>query len=135
MVDILWPHDSSGTAADVLHANLANLDALLLDAVDPSVSVKPQFDSAVWLLTSVDRGPARAQRGREVLSVRGDVVYPRWLFDDVDVSRASSAESTYYFRVAVAGAQATSNVWAHGIDGRTTAPTPDIPAASALDCQ
>ena len=133
-VDVVWPQDGAGHERPVDRARFANVDVLLLDADSPNTSVSPSYNPDVWLLKSLDGGPAEVIRGRRVLIGQQSPTYPKWVFEDVDVGEARDPTSRYYFRVAVAGRSLSTNVWAHGVDGRTYFPDRDVPAASGLDC-
>jgi hypothetical protein len=53
--------------------------------------------------------------------------YPVWDFDNIDVSAARDPRSRWTFWVEVDGRLTYSNVWIHGIDGRTYFPVVDQP--------
>ena len=133
-IDVLWPNDGRGNELAVDRARFAHVDVLLLEATDPRVSVPPGFDSEVWLLKSLNGGMPQVIHGRQTLVSQGDLTYPKWVFEDVAVGEARDPANRYYFRVAVAGRDVTTNVWAHGLDARTYHPSRELPEASALDC-
>jgi hypothetical protein len=60
----------------------------------------------------------------------GDLVFPSWAFNDIDVSPARDPAAKVFFRVSVDGTTASSNVWSHGADARTIFPQPDIPTGA-----
>ena len=133
-VDVVWPHDDSGLPASVDQATLANVDAVLLDALQTKTSVGPAYAPPVWLLQSMNGGAARVVTGRRSLVTDGGAVYPRWTYNDIGVSEARDPANLYFFRLVVAGRDVLSNVWAHGVDGRTIAPARELPLSTALDC-
>ncbi|MDA8219629.1 MAG: hypothetical protein M0Z94_18685 [Dehalococcoidales bacterium] len=64
----------------------------------------------------------------------GGVVHPRWVFDNIDVSQATTGTppNLILFRSVVADTQFESfpNVWSHGADVRTFFPIQDVPERS-----
>jgi hypothetical protein len=65
--------------------------------------------------------------------VGAGLAFPVWVFDDVPVQSYFQIGGTVttYFVVDVAGADARSSVWAHGLDQRPLVPEPVNPEAIA----
>lgn len=134
-IDVLWPHDRLGRERTVDRADLANLDVLLLESGSAAASAPPEIGEDVWLLKSVDSGPAVPVRGRKVVLRNNGLAYPQWVFEDVDVREARDPARRLFFRAIVVGTRASTNVWAHGDDGRTHFPKRDVPIESAHGCR
>jgi hypothetical protein len=69
--------------------------------------------------------------GQKTTKKIGDVTFPAWEFNNVDVAAAVDAANKYYFRVTVDGTQSFSNIWSHGADARTYFPEVDVPTEVA----
>lgn len=141
VIDVVWPHNGTGSETTVEKAKYANIDVLLLKAesLDESAmagatSVRSDFDAQIWLEKSLDNGAMEVLRGRKMIVSRDGLVYPKWVFEDIDVSAANQPGHNYYFRVAVAGNDISTNVWAHGQTGLTNAPARNIPPSAVLGC-
>lgn len=122
-IQIVWPHDG----APVSEATLANVTVLLFQK-GTWRSLPVEADPVVRLLAAVDNGPEHpvAVGVKEVVR-EGDTAYPRWVFNNVDVTPAGEG-GRVYFRVTVDGVPTYSSVWAHAVDARTVLPSPDLPA-------
>lgn len=136
-IQIVYPHDG----APVTEARLANIgvDLFKHPAVFPNrVSVGFGFDRPVRLLRALNDGylePVKTADGviRATNPVTG-ASWPRWVFNDVDVSAAGDPRNKYYFAVQVDGVEAHTSIWAHGADARTYFPHVDVPARSGAGC-
>ena len=125
-IQVVWPHGD----APVERASLVNVSALVFRS-GSSLSVPPEFAPRVRLLRSLNNGYLEpVATGDKRLVAGNGFTYPAWEFDDVDVSAASDPGNRYYFTLEVEGVPSTTNVWAHGADARTYAPTPDRPTAA-----
>lgn len=124
-IEIVWPHGD----APVDEARLVNVSALVFRA-GTLLSVPPEFAPRVRLLRSLNNGYLEPVAVGEKRLIAGPgFTYPAWEFNDVDVSAATNPANRYYFTLAVDGVPAASNVWSHGADARTYAPTLDEPTA------
>ncbi|MBI2911854.1 MAG: hypothetical protein HYY05_06905 [Chloroflexi bacterium] len=138
MIQIVWPHDFRGELQPVAAAPLANLAVDLFEhpmSVDrraPNKSVDMGFDREVRLLRALNHGylervmPANHRTTRTV----GDLSWPRWEFNDVDVSAAADPFNKYYFAIEVDGVPTHTTIWSHGADARTIFPQRDVVARS-----
>ncbi len=144
-ISIVWPHDRQGQPASVTAAPLANVAVDL--AAHPSdmghsrwTSVPLGLGQTVRLYRSLDNGfldPLPIQPKVLVENQTWGPVpgtWPRYEFDDVDVSAARDPANTYYFAAYVDGITTHPTIWAHGADAHTHSPMPDIPATSGPDC-
>ncbi|MBI3977347.1 MAG: hypothetical protein HY331_04090 [Chloroflexi bacterium] len=129
-IEIVWPHDAQGREAPVSAATLANL---AVDVYNRGTlqSVPADWAGTVRLYRAVNAGvETEVGVGRRMTVTRGSLVYPRWGFDDVDVSAARSPATKLSFRAAADGISTFSNVWIHGVDARTIFPQTDVPVSS-----
>lgn len=140
-IAIVWPHDSQGNPRPVREANLVNIGVDLLRHTSQvgKSSVGFGFSGTVWLLRSLNDGLLEPVKpADEVITETAKfaesrtVVWPRWVFNDVDVSAARDPLNKYYFAVRVDGVETHTTIWAHGADARTYFPQVDIPAR---DCK
>ncbi|HOG45150.1 MAG TPA: Ig-like domain repeat protein [Anaerolineae bacterium] len=119
-IQILWPHGG----LPVREATLANLSAWLLEpgTLRPAAL---RGDPVVCLWRALNNGPA----GVVATGVRrgASSLYD---FNNVDVSAARDGKNKLFFWVSVAGVETHSNVWIHAQDGRTYAPTQDVPTVA-----
>jgi len=138
LIQVVWPHDEAGQVQDVTAAPLVNVGVDLFHHPvagpgDP-VSVGFGFDRPVWLLRALNNGylePVKTgEKVRTTNPLVGTASWPRWVFNDVDVSAARDPANKYYFAVRVEGVPTHTTIWAHGADPRTYFPEKDIPAAS-----
>ncbi len=128
-IQIVWPHDVQGNPRSVAEASLVNIGVNLF-VHGTQLSVPPDWSGTVRLYRSLNNGVEEfVLFAQERLVASDGVVYPRWDFNNVDVSAATDPTSKYYFRVAVDDVETTSNVWSHGADGRTYFPYIDVPTS------
>ena len=133
LIQVVWPHDGQGHPRVVTEAPLANVGVDLIRhpvlAPGDALSVGFGFDRPVWLLRALNNGylePVKVgEKVRTATPLAENVSWPRWVFNDVDVSAARNAANKYYFYLTVDGVEAHSNVWAHGVDARTYFPEKD----------
>ncbi|MGH2460143.1 MAG: hypothetical protein ACRDIY_14910 [Chloroflexota bacterium] len=144
-ISIVWPHDRQGRPASVTAAPLANVAVDL--AAHPSdmghsrwTSVGLGLGQTVQLYQSLDNGflepvpiqPKVIDESQTWGPVPG--IWPRYEFDDVDVSAAQDPANTYYFAAYVDGITTHPTIWAHGADAQTDFPRADLPTASGAGC-
>jgi hypothetical protein len=120
---VAWPHDEQNNPVPVEQANLLNLSAVLF-AQGTRLALAPEhLPERVWLVAALDNGVGRRLMVGEPHQVAGPgFVYTTYEFNNVDVSLARDPNHHWTFWLEVPGRQASSNVWVHGIDGRTRAP-------------
>ncbi|MBI4321097.1 MAG: hypothetical protein HY675_21620 [Chloroflexi bacterium] len=124
-IQIVWPHGG----APVAQAQQANVSAALF-VPGTLLSVPPDTDATVRLYRALNNDVGRqVAMGKKRLVQSGGLVYPVWDFDDINVSAANSPSNKYYFTLSVDGFTTYTNVWAHGVDGRTYFPERDDPEA------
>jgi len=132
LIQVVWPHDEQGRPQGVTAAPLANIGVDLIRHPVLGSSVGFGFDRPVWLLRALNNGylePVKAgEKVRTTSSFAENVSWPRWVFNDVDVSAARDPANKYYFAVRVQGVSTHTTIWAHGADPRTYFPQKDIPA-------
>lgn len=139
LIQVVWPHDEAGRVREVTEAPLANIGVdlfhhpVLLAGGDPP-AIGFGFDRPVWLLRALNNDylePVKAgEKVRMTSPLAGSASWPRWVFNDVDVSAARDPANKYYFAVRVDGVPTHTTIWAHGADPRTYFPEKDIPASS-----
>jgi hypothetical protein len=126
-IQIVWPHGN----APVTEASRANVGVYLFEQGSKRVACPSEPNAVVRLWRSVNAGieepVATGVRRTERV---GDLAFPSWTFNDVDVSPARDPATKIFFRVSVDGAPAASNVWSHGADARTIFPQPDVPTSA-----
>ncbi|MFN8532451.1 MAG: cellulase family glycosylhydrolase [Dehalococcoidia bacterium] len=126
-IQIVWPHGN----APVAQAAKANVGVYLFEQGAKRAACPADQNAAVRLWRSVNAGieepVAVGVRKNEKV---GDLVFPGWAFNDIDVSPAKDPASKVFFRVSVDGMTSSSNVWSHGADARTIFPQPDVPAGA-----
>ncbi len=140
-IQIVYPHGG----APVAEASLANI-GVDLGRHTEMVGRFPyawepvglDFSQPVRLLRSLNDGylePARVADGViETTSPGSAFTWPRWVFNDVDVSAARDPLNKYYFVVQAEGVETHTTIWAHGADARTYFPHVDVPARSGAGC-
>lgn len=123
IIRVVWPHDEAGNPASVEQANLANISAVLF-ARDTHLTLRPeQLPARVWLVAALDNQVGRRLLVGEPRLVQGNGFnYTAFEFNNVDVSLARDPAHHWTYWLDIPNADATSNVWVHGIDGRTRAP-------------
>ncbi len=147
-VQIVWPHDESGKEQPVAQAGQVNVgvDLFAHPLVPEPISsghrvrtVDFDFSQPVRLLRALNDGflepVGQGERVSHTTPRRNPSYrifdYPRWVFNDVDVSAARDPVNKYYFAIQVDGIETHTTIWAHGADARTYFPTRDVPARSA----
>ncbi|HEV2125891.1 MAG TPA: hypothetical protein VGW38_24300 [Chloroflexota bacterium] len=141
-LQVVWPHDAQGQAQPVLEASLVDIAVdLTVHPPAPSsglTSVGINFGQPVRLLRALNSGYW------EVVKPAADAIttesnertsWPRWHFNDVEVSAAQDPANKYYFTVQVEGVETHPTLWSHGADPRTVFPEKEVPATSALWCR
>lgn len=128
-VEIVYPFED----APVSRARLANVGSDIFQH-GQLVSVDSSRNPYVYLLRSVNTNvPVFAASAERLISATTGMTYPRWVFNQVDVSEAAAAASpgnVILFRTLVDGVTTFPNVWSHGSDVRTYFPVQDVPAES-----
>ncbi len=134
MVQVVFPHSRSGAIQPVSDAPLANIAVeVFTHPMGPSVPLG--FNKRVRLLQALNDGFLNPVANSQVLSrTVGTLTFPRWEFNDVDVSAANTPGNKYFFAVKVEGAETHTIIWAHGAEARTIFPQVDVPAKSGLAC-
>ncbi len=127
-IEIVWPHGN----LPVSRATQVNVTAALFQH-GSATSVNPAFGRTLRLWRALNNGVGQVvATGVKRLAQAGDLQYPVWDFNDVDVSAARDPKNKYYFWVTVDGQRTNTSVWSHGADARTIFPNQDTPA-SVLD--
>ncbi|MCL5109331.1 MAG: hypothetical protein M1401_10775 [Chloroflexi bacterium] len=122
-IEIVWPHDGKPVA----EATQVNIGAFLFGH-GTQAPVPPQWSPTVRLWRALNNGFAEeVALAQKVIKREGDLVYPAWEVNDVDVGAARNPLNKYYFWVTVDGVDSRSNVWSHGADARTYFPRQDVP--------
>lgn len=144
-IEIVWPHDSNGQPRPAAEAGLLNLAVDLYHhpidveqwytAKDEASSLGFDFSRPVRLLRTLNDGflePVKTvdQRITATSNFAPMISWPRWVFNDVDVSAARDPLNRYYFVVQVDGVETHTTIWSHGADARTYFPEKDVPARS-----
>lgn len=123
-VEIVWPQGN----LPVARATKANVTAAIFTH-GKTTSVNPSFAPAVTLWQAVNDGVGQPiATGAKRLVKAGNLGYPLWDFNDIDVSAARDPRTKEYFWITINGQPANSTVWAHGSDARTYFPQPDVPS-------
>lgn len=128
-IQIVWPHDAQGNPRSVTDASLVNIgvDVFVSGSL---LSVPLDWNGTVRLYRSLNNGIEELVAvGQKRLLTVDSLTYPRWDFNNVDVSAAMDPLNKYYFRVAIDSVESTSNIWSHGADGRTYFPNIDVPTS------
>ena len=143
-IQVVWPHDRQGALQPVSLAPLVNVG---VDLASPSdfgnahwASVGFDFNHSVHLYRALNNGflepiPIQPQITATHATI-GDVAltWPRYDFDDVDVSATQDPANTYYFAVGIDGVTTHTTIWAHGATPNAFAPQLDVPASSGDGC-
>ena len=142
-IEIVWPHDVQGNPPPVALAPLANVAGDRFHHPVPFWSTTPgtatvlttDLRPRVWLLRALNDGYLeRVKAADQTVTYHGYAVWPRYEFNDLDVSAAQNPLNKYYFAVRVDGVATHTTVWAHGADARTYFPQRDVPAGSGAEC-
>lgn len=120
---VVWPHDEAGNSVPVEQANLANISAVLF-ARDTRLTLAPaHLPNRVWLVAALDNQVGRRLVAGEPRTVEADgFSYTTFEFNNVDVSLARDPNHHWTYWLEVPELDTASNVWVHGVDGRTHAP-------------
>lgn len=122
-IEIVWPH--GGLPVD--KATKVNIGAYLFQR-GTLQSVPSDWSPIVRLWRTLNNGcEEEVAVGTKVLKKVGNLTFPSWEFNNVDVSAARDRLNKYYFRLTVDGVDTRSNIWAHGADARTYFPQQDVP--------
>jgi photosystem II stability/assembly factor-like uncharacterized protein len=123
LIRVVWPHDHAGNYTPAEQANLVNISAMLV-AQDTLLALAPEhLPKRVWLVGALDNQVGRRLAVGESRTVRTDeLTYTTYEFNNIDVSLARELAHHWTFWLEIPDANASSNVWVHGIDSRTHAP-------------
>jgi beta propeller repeat protein len=122
-IEIVWPHDD----APVTRARLVNVSAFVFKP-GTLLSVPADFTPRVRLYRALNNGYLEPMGwGTKRIVQAAGFAYPTWDFDDIEVAAATDPANRYYFTLEVEGVSTATNVWAHGADARTFAPSIDRP--------
>lgn len=135
-IEVVWPHDAQGNPRSTAEGPLANIAVDLTHHVEPEggqTSVGTTFNHPVLLRRALNNGFLEIVKPADEVLTLGQGTpesphWPRWIFNDVDVSAAADPASKYYFAVEVQGLPTFTTIWTHGADARTYFPLRDIPA-------
>lgn len=136
LIQVVWPHDQEGNLQPVTEADLVNVGVDLAIHPVPQnqgwTSVGASFDHPVRLLRALNNGFLESVKVADAVTtqVNGPVQWPRWQFNDIDVSAAQDPLNKYFFAVQIEGTEAHTTIWSHGDDPRTYFPQTDVPARS-----
>lgn len=135
-IQIVWPHDETGTERPVAEAPLANV-AVAFFKHGTRLSVPVNWRPAgVTLYGGWNQEVSRPLATQAVVLTRqsGAITYPVWEFHNIPVARAADPanapgdpSSKLYLWVDVAGVTTYPTIWAHGVDSRTFFPFKDEP--------
>lgn len=141
LITVVYPHSFQGAFLPAAEAPLVNVGVDL--AEHPAAaggagwrSAAAHFEQPVQLLRSLNDGylevikPADQVVTQTVEAFGVTYSWPRWEFDDVDVSAVQNPMNKYYFAVRVDGVPTHTTIWSHGADPRTFFPQRDVPACS-----
>ncbi len=133
-IQVVWPFNKP-----VLEADRANV-LVYLFRPGSLATVACQWEPVVRLWAAINNEPARlVATGVKRPDYSEGRMVPSWQFDGVDVSAARDPLNKIYFFVTVDGVAARSNVWSHGMDGRTYFPVQETPTgvgqAGAVDAK
>ncbi|MDO8670412.1 MAG: hypothetical protein Q7O66_03160 [Dehalococcoidia bacterium] len=122
-IEVVWPHDN----LPVNQATQVNVGVYLFQQ-GTLQAVPVSYAPTVRLMRSLNNGfEEQVAVGQRTTKKIGEVVFPVWEFNNVDVKAATDPLNKYYFRAIVDGVTSRSNVWSHGADARTYFPQQDIP--------
>jgi hypothetical protein len=134
VIQVVFPHDANGDLQPVTTAPLANVAVdVLQHPLGPAVSLG--FNQPVHLLQSLNDGYLTdVGAPQEITRLVGGLGYPRWEFNNIDVSAAENPSNTYFFAASVDGVTSYTTIWAHGDDSRTIHPQVDVPTSGGAGC-
>ncbi|RME84044.1 MAG: hypothetical protein D6775_06565 [Caldilineae bacterium] len=123
LIRVVWPHDEQGRFVPPDQANLVNISAILV-ARDTLLALAPEhLPPRVWLIGALDNQVGRRLAVGEPRRVdTGAFAYTTYEFNNIDVSLARDPAHRWAFWLETPDVESASNVWIHGIDGRTIAP-------------
>jgi len=133
-IQIVWPHDASGSYAPPDRADFVNIGVDLFGQ-NTELSVSPDFVPGVYpdwprLLVAEDGAPlarSRTLAQRTTYTVDG-ITYPRWMFNDIAVD----PEHSYEFYVFPADDSRLpsyiSNIWTHAASAAPIPISPSLPS-------
>ncbi|NOX62560.1 MAG: hypothetical protein GXP42_11550 [Chloroflexi bacterium] len=124
IIRVVWPHNELGAYAPPEEANWVNISAVLFERDTRLALAEAHLPERVWLIGALDNQVGRrlAVGERRVMQGNG-FEYFTYEFNDIDVSLARLSEHHWTFWLEIPGMNAASNVWVHGIDARTRAPS------------
>ncbi|MCS7001605.1 MAG: hypothetical protein NZ518_02035, partial [Dehalococcoidia bacterium] len=129
-IQIVWPHGN----LPVARATKANIGVYVFQR-GTLRSMPIDFAPTVRLWRAVGNEPLQPiATGVRVTQRVGDLVFPVWTFNDVDVSAATNPATRIVFRASVDGMDSRSNIWSHAADARTIMPQRDTPTG-VLNCR
>lgn len=133
-IQIVWPHDETGSERPVSEATLANVVvAFFKHGTRLSVPVGWQPDAIVlYGAWNQEVGKPFAQKPDVQVRQAGAITYPVWEFNNVPVGRATDSQNRLYLWVTADGVQTYPNIWAHGADSRTYFPAQDEPVMGCV---
>ncbi|NOZ51184.1 MAG: hypothetical protein GXP37_14250 [Chloroflexi bacterium] len=123
LIRVVWPHDAEGRYAAVSQASLVNVSALLV-ARDTLLALAPDhLPERVWLVGAFDNQVGRRLAVGQARELPGaGFAYTTYEFNNIDVRLARDPSHHWAFWLEVPGWDVASNVWVHGMDGRTRSP-------------
>ena len=128
-IEIVWPHDN----LPVSEASKVNITVFLFEP-GTRRSVAMNWNPVVRLWRALNNEPEEPVAvGEKVIRRGGELYFPAWDFNNIDVSAVRDPLNKYYFRVSVDGLPSRSNIWSHGSDARTYFPQQDT-AESGVAC-
>ncbi len=124
-IEIVWPVGN----LPVSKATRVNVTAAIFNH-GTTTSVDQSFAGTPHLWQSLDNGVGQEiATGKVRTAQAGNVQYPVWDFNGVDVSAARDPKNKYYFWVTIDGQRTNTSIWSHGSDARTYFPQQDVPTA------
>jgi hypothetical protein len=126
-IEIVWPQGN----LPVDKADKANITAAIFRH-GGLTSVAPSSSAPLKLWRAIDNGVEEMVGTATTRTVKaGNLTYPVWDINDVDVSAARDPKKKIYFRLSIDGNREVTNVWSHASDARTFMPQPDVPSGVA----
>ena len=124
IIRVVWPHNELGAYVPPEEANLVNISAVLFARDTRLALAADHLPDRVWLIGALDNQVGRRLAVGEPRRVKGDgFEYTTYEFNDIDVSLARLPRHHWTFWLEIPDQNAASNVWVHGIDARTRAPS------------
>ncbi|TAK33738.1 MAG: YncE family protein [Chloroflexota bacterium] len=141
VIQVVFPHAIAGNVLPVNQAPLANVaadvfthpldgavDAQALQSQNHPVRLRQALNSNV--LVDANVSPVLIQAGPNPAGL----LWPRFVFNNVDVSAAQDLNNKYFFAAQVGGIDTHTTIWSHGAEARTIFPVQDVPARSGAAC-